>query len=150
MKKKILLRALLGLPLGIAIGYMITILTSVIWGRGYYSPCVPILIEYVGSEIGAVILQTLLCACLGAAFAGISVIWEMESWSIMKQTGIYFFAASLIMFPIAYITGWMERSLVGFGIYFIVFVIIFIVIWLIQYCIWRQRITKINNQIHKS
>ena len=47
MKKKIILRGALGFPLGIAVGYVITICTSLIWADGYYSPCVPELIESI-------------------------------------------------------------------------------------------------------
>ena len=90
MKKKIIKRSLLGFPLGITMGHLITILISLGWANGYYSPCVPELISIMGNEINAVILQTILCGILGVGFAASSVIWEMDSWSIVKQTGIYF------------------------------------------------------------
>ena len=46
MKKKLLLRGALGFPIGIAIGYVITICISLMWAGGYYSPCVPELAEF--------------------------------------------------------------------------------------------------------
>ena len=110
MKKKLFLRGALGFPIGIAIGYVITICISLRWAGGYYPPCVPELAEALGSEIGAVALQALLCGLLGVGFAASSVIWEMESWSIARQTGVYFFIISLIMLPIAYVAYWMEHS----------------------------------------
>ena len=60
MKKQIFTRALLGFPLGVAVGYIITIAVSLIWADGYYTPCVPELKELMGSEINAVMLQALL------------------------------------------------------------------------------------------
>ena len=90
MKKKIIIRSLFGFPMGIAIGYFITILLSLALANGYYSPCAPELISAMGNEINAVILQTVLCGILGTGFAASSVIWEIESWSIVKQIGIYF------------------------------------------------------------
>ena len=57
MIKKIILRGLLGFPVGIAIGYVITIVISLIWAQGYYSPCVPELAAAMGNEIYAVTLQ---------------------------------------------------------------------------------------------
>ena len=90
MKKKIVLRSILGCPIGIAIGYLITILLSLFWADGYYSPCVPELITTMGNEINAVLLQAFLCGLLGTGFAAASVIWEIDHWSIVKQTGIYF------------------------------------------------------------
>ncbi len=147
MKKQILLRGLLGFPLGIAIGYIITIIISLGFGQGYYYPCVPSLIETVGSEIGAVVLQTLLNGLLGASFASASIIWEIENLSIAKQTGIYFFITSITMLPIAYFAEWMEHTLIGFLLYFGIFVAIFIIIWIIQYCFWKRKIQSLNKKI---
>ncbi len=149
MKKQVIMRGLLGLPLGIAIGYIITIIVSLGWGQGYYSPCEPSLVNTVGSEIGAVVLQTLLCALLGAGFAAASVIWEMETWGIAKQTGIYFLITSIIMLPIAYFAQWMEHSIKGFFIYFGIFCALFIVAWLVQYFFWKRKIKSINAKIEK-
>jgi len=149
MKKKVILRGLLGFPLGIAMGYVITIIISLGWGGGYYSPVVPSLIDEVGSEIGAVIVQALLCGILGATSAAISMIWEVEHWSIAKQTGIYFLALSTAMFPIAYFAHWMERSFIGFALYFAIFTLLFIVIWIIQYFVWKSKINAMNRNVQK-
>lgn len=150
MKKKIFLRGAFGFPIGITIGYIITIITSAIWTDGYYSPCVPELISTTGSEINAVILQALLSGLLGMGFAASSVIWEMEDWGIVKQTGIYFLIVSIIMMPIAYVTFWMEHSLKGVASYFGIFVLIFVVIWIVQYIRGRYNVKKMNEALHKS
>lgn len=147
MKRKIFLRAVHGAPLGIALGTIISILISAVWGGGYYAPCVPELVQELGSELGAMILQTALCALLGAMFGGASVVWEIESWSIVKQTGVYFLVASLSMMPIAYFTRWMEHSIAGCLSYFGIFVVIFAVIWLIQYIRGRRDVRKMNEKL---
>ena len=111
MKKNIMIRGGYGLPTGIAIGYLITIVISAIWGEGYYAPCVPELVERMGSEINAVILQAVLCGLLGMVCGGGSVIWDMEKWSIARQTGTYFLLILVTMIPIGYALRWMEHSL---------------------------------------
>ncbi len=150
MKKKIIKRSLLGFPLGITMGYLITILISLGWANGYYSPCVPELISLMGNEINAVILQTILCGILGVGFAASSVIWKMDSWSVAKQTGIYFSIISVIMLPIAYFACWMEHSVVGFLIYFGIFALIFAVIWIIQLGIGRYNVRKMNEKLSQT
>lgn len=150
MKKKVILRGVSGFPMGIAIGHLITILISLAWGGGYYSPCVPELVAVMGSQINAVILQTALCGLLGAGFAASSIIWEMEHWSIVKQTGIYFSVISVVMLPIAYFAYWMEHSVWGFVSYFGVFVFIFVVIWVIQYVIGKRNVKKLNANLGKA
>lgn len=147
VKKQILLRGILGFPLGIALGNIISLVISFRWGEGYYQPCVPALIEAMGNEINAVALQTFLCGLLGASFGMISLIWEMDEWSIVKQTGIYFLSASLIMMPIAYFTNWMDHTVIGFVKYFGVFIAIFVVVWIVQYFIWKVKIRKMNLRI---
>lgn len=147
MKKKIILRGILGFPLGVAAGYLITIIISLIWANGYYSPCVPELVAIMGSEIKAVSLQALLSGILGTGFAAISVIWEIENWSIVKQTGIYFIISSLIMLPIAYFTHWMNHSLKGVLSYYGIFILIFVIIWIVQYIIARKNVKKMNETL---
>lgn len=148
MKKKIILRGILGFPIGIAIGYVITILTSLFVTNGYYMPCVPALISVMGSEIHAVLIQALLCGILGAGFAAGSVVWEIENWGITKQTGIYFIILSVIMLPIAYFLYWMEHSIIGFLSYFGIFVLIFAFIWIIQFVIGKHTVKKMNAHLH--
>ena len=131
MKKKIFLRGLSGIPTGLAIGYLITIITSLIWGNGYDFPCVPELAVMMGSEINAVLLQGFLCGVLGMGFAASSVIWDMEDWGLVKQTGIYFLIDSVTMMPIAYVTFWMEHSLKGVLSYFGIFALMFAVVWIV-------------------
>ena len=149
MKKKLFFRGLLGFPLGICVGYIITIAISVVHGNGYYAPCAPALSVQVGSEIGAVVLQALLCGILGTACAIGSVVFEVERWGITKQTILHFLIMSFSMLPIAYISNWMEQSLLGALSYFGVFMGIYIVIWVAQYLIWRVVVRKINRKIRE-
>ena len=139
----------MGLPLGICLGYAITILISLIIGNGEYFPVPPQLVLDLGNEINAVLVQTLLCGILGAGFAAASVIWEMEDWSLVKQTGLYFLISSLLMIPVAWLANWMEHSFRGFVIYFGIFLILFVIIWLIQYLFIRENIKKMNAKITK-
>lgn len=150
MKKQIILRGFLGFPIGIAIGYCITIVISLIWAEGYYAPCVPELVSAVGNEINGVIVQALLTGLLGVGFGACSVIWEIEQWGIMKQTGVYFGIVAVIMMPIAYLLYWMEHSMQGFISYFGIFILIFIVIWVIQFTIGRHTVKKMNANLRQA
>lgn len=147
MKKKLILRGLLGVPVGIAIGSVITVLISVCMGDGLYHPVTPELIGATGSELNAVIVQTVLCAVMGAGFAAASVIWEIDAWSLAKQSSIYFAVACALMFPIAYLANWMPHSLGGVLTYVGIFTAIFVAVWLSQYWIWKRRLRKMNDGI---
>lgn len=147
MKKQIIKRCGLGFVLGIVIGQLFSIIISVIWGNGSYYPCALELIEKMNSEIAAVIYQTFLSGCLGAGFGLCSLIWEKESWSLIRQTGVYFIAVMLIMMPVAYLLYWMDHTLQGALSYFLIFVMIFAGIWIIEFIKMRFAVKKMNEKI---
>ena len=150
MKKKILIRAFLGSLIGIVINYLITIVISAVVGDGTFYPCVPSFKERYGNEVTAVIVQTILSAFLGGGFSMASLIWEMDDWSLLKQTGVYFAIITILMMTVAYICEWMEHSLRGVLAYFGIFFAIFVVIWVIRYMSWKIRISKIKEKLIKN
>lgn len=58
MKKKVLLRALLGAPIGLSIGFLVTLLVSAGFGDGKFYPVTPELTALCGMELRAVAVQT--------------------------------------------------------------------------------------------
>ena len=149
MKKKIIMRGLFGLPTGIAIGFVITLIISACIGNGSFYPVTPELIDTMGNELNAVILQTVLCAIMGVGFAAASVIWELDSWSLAKQSGVYFMIISVVMLPIAYVTNWMKHTILGVLSYVAIFAAIFVVVCLSPYLLWKRKIKKMNALVSK-
>ena len=149
MKKELLFRVFVGVLGGVVLSYFITITISFIVGDGNYYPCVPSLTERFGNEVTAVIVQTVLSSILGAVFAGCSLVWEKDEWSLLKQTSIYFGIVSVLMMTVAYICEWMEHSVKGVLSYFAIFFAIFVLVWIVQYLIWKARISKIKEGIQK-
>ena len=147
MKKEIIKRGLLGIPVGITIGYLMTIINSLIFGNGNYCPVTPELVARMGNEINAVMLQSLLYAVIGFSFASSSVVWNMDSWSMLKQTALYFIINAVVMMPIAYGLNWMQHNSKGIIIYLAVFTLYFAVIWLVQYFIWKSYLKKMNTKL---
>lgn len=76
MKKKVLLRALLGAPIGLSIGFLVTLLVSAGFGDGKFYPVTPELTALCGTELRAVAVQTAVLLLCGAVWAAASVIWE--------------------------------------------------------------------------
>ena len=125
MKKTVLLRALLGFPLGIALGQLITLCISACYGGEYYP------------------------GVLGAACAAASCAFQMEHWSISKATAVHFLVLSLSMLPIAYFSHWMEHTFAGVLAYFGVFLAIYAMIWLLLYRSVHTKVQKINKALKK-
>lgn len=149
MKKTFIRRGFLGFPLGIAIGYVITLVISIGIGDNYYYPVSQELINTAGTELNAVLLQTLLCGIVGSLFSMGSVVWDIDAWSLAKQTGVYFVIACLAMFPIAYFAGWMPHSVVGAALYVGIFIAIFAICWIARYLSMKYKVNKMNSLIAK-
>lgn len=147
MKKKILLRIFGGFPVGITIGYLISIIISLIHGHGKYLAVNELLINSWGSEIAAVLVQALACGILGAVGASASLIWENNNMSLLKRSVIYFIILTAAMLPIAWLMHWVEFNVKSTIIYLAVYCGIFCIIWLIQYCLILFEVKKINQKL---
>lgn len=147
MRRKVFIRTLHGFPVGVLIGYMITIFISLVWGKGSYVACNPDFISTMGNEINAIILQSILCGILGSGFAASSVIWELERWSLARQSATNFLILSVIMMPMAYLLHWMEHTWRGFLSYYGIFALIFIAIWVFMFLCGKYNVTKINENL---
>ena len=148
MLKKVFLRALLGIPIGVFISYTITIFISILVDQGEYYPVVPDLTRMAGSQLNAVVLQYFLSMLLGAGLAASSVVWEIENWSILKRTFVHLVAMSMFMFPIAYVNYWMPHTFLGVFNYFLIFIFLYIIIWAVQYLAWMQKVKAINQKLN--
>lgn len=149
MKKNIFLRSILGAPIGVTICCLITIIISLFTGDGAYYPVVPALTESLGSEINAVLVQTLCSILYGAVWGGLSVVWQLEHWSLLKMTATHFTIASAATFPIAWLMHWMPRNLPGILLYFGIFFGIYFGIWLSRYCAIKKRIQELNQKVRE-
>lgn len=150
MKKQLILRGLLGFPLGMALGQLITIASSAAAASGDYFAVMPGFAEATGSELTAVALQALLCGMIGTVFAAGSVIWQLDSWSIAAQSAAYFAVGAFAMLPAAWIARWMEHSLGGFAAYLGIYCAIFVMVWLLQYLGLRARLRRLNSGLGKN
>lgn len=147
MKKKFFLRCLIGAPIGLSISTVITIIISLFTGDGNFYPVAPGLIADCGNEINAVLLQALCSLLYGAAWAGASVIWEIDRWSILRQTVTHLIVCSLATLPIAYFMRWMNHSVTGVWSYFGIFFGIYLFIWLSQYSAMKKRVRQLNARV---
>lgn len=147
MKKKILLRALLGAPIGVTISLLITIIISLCSGRGEYFPAPQELIDWCGNEITAVTVQTVCSMLIGAVCSGSSVIWQIEKWSLTKQTLIHFAVFVVTFVPLSYVLNWMPHNPYGALGYAATFIIMYVLIWMGIYFPIKAKIKKMNKQL---
>lgn len=149
MKKRFFISILLGAPIGLAISTIITIGISLTVGDGRYYAVVPELAADCGSEMNAVLVQALCSLLYGAGWAGASIVWRMEHWSLLRQTATHLVVCSAVTFPIAYLMRWMRHSVGGVLLYFGIFLAIYAAVWFSQYAAMRRQIRRMNEQMRK-
>lgn len=147
MKGKILKRSLVGASFGLLICQMIAIVISFVINDGNYYAVVPELFVICKSETTAVLVQTIVACIYGAVWGGESVIWEIDEWSLLKQTILHFVISSAVTFPVAYFTWWMPHTPFGVLSFFGIFASIYIIIWISQYLSIKRKIEKMNQKI---
>ena len=79
--KKIVSRVLYSFPIGISCSVGISLFLSLLFGEGKYYPFAAPLVSFTGSEVKAMLMQTILSGILGSVFGGMSFIWEIERWN---------------------------------------------------------------------
>ncbi len=144
MKKEFIKRAAIGAVIGVFINVFNSIIISYCVNDGNYYPVVPQLADKCGGETNAVAVQTAVTLIYGALMAGISVIWDLERWSLLRQTVTHFIICSATTLPVAYFMQWIEQSIAGVLIYFGIFAAIYIIIWLSIYFSIRKKIMQMN------
>ncbi|MDO4565645.1 MAG: DUF3021 domain-containing protein [Clostridia bacterium] len=147
MKRKFIFCLLSGAAIGLAITLLITIVISLCIGDGGYHPVVLELSDLLGSEINAVIVQTLCALLYGAAWGGASCIWAVDGWSMLKKTLLHLVVCSVFTLPIAYFMWWMPHTLSGVLIYFGIFFAVYFLIWVACFTSIKRRLTRINAKI---
>ena len=150
MKKKLLFRSLIGAPIGVLVSLIITIIFSLCLGHGEYFPAPHELIDWFGgNETTAEIMQMICSLFVGAVCAGASVIWEIEKWSLLKQTLINFAVIAVPFFGLGYVMNWMPHYIYGALGYVGGFVGGYIVMWCSIYFSIKAKIKKMNKQLQE-
>lgn len=147
MKKQIIQRSLFGAPIGLLVTTVMAICISYGIGDGVFHPVTPVLAEWCGNELNAVFWQTAVCLLYGAVFGGASVIWDLEDWSLLRQTVTHLLIVSLTTLPVALFLGWMHPSVMGILSYFVIFFAIYAGIWLAAWFSIRNRLKQINRSL---
>lgn len=148
MKKKILLRSLVGAPVGVTISLIITIIFSLCTGHGEYFPAPHELVDWCGGNATTAVIVQMLCSLfIGAVGGGSSVIWEIEKWSLLKQTLIHFAVIAVPFIGISYVMNWLPHYIYGALGYTGAFIAMYVIMWCSIYFSIKSKIKKLNKQL---
>ena len=147
IKKEAIKRAIMGFIYGVFIGQTILILESLMARDGNFYPVAASLVELAGSKIGAVIIQYFLTGIIGTTFATTTVLFEIDNWSLLKQTIIHFVITSIVMYIAGFLCSWFPHTLVSTLIWFGVFIVIYVIFWISFSSYYKNKVKKMNEAL---
>lgn len=86
---------------------------------------------------------TFIVGIIIASVAAASVIYEIENWSLFRQSVIHFLIMLVTVLPCLYISGWYKlNNVLDYVKVFGIFLFVGIVLWTISYFIFGKTLTK--------
>lgn len=147
---KFLKAGIRGIPIGITIGFIISLIITVSLKLPTYSPSSEVFDGHFANNTQAVIASAILWALMGFVTAMSSRIFVIESWSITKKTVVHFLVTYLVFTPLAILAGWFPLEINFLISYSLSFIIVYIIEWVIMMQAARARIDKLNKLINES
>jgi threonine/homoserine efflux transporter RhtA len=91
--------------------------------------------------------STFMVGLIVTAVAAASVIYDVEKWSLSKQSGIHFLIMLVTVFPCLLLSGWFPlNSFLDYLKVFGIFVLVGAVLWSVFYFIFGKLLTKKDKQ----
>ena len=101
------------------------------------------------AEPGAENIAALAVMLYGGCWAAASCIWQLERWSLLKQTLIHFAVSSLSALPIAWLLCWFPHTWAGCTAYFLYFLLLYGCIRAGTYLSVRARVRAMNRRLQR-
>lgn len=143
--KNIFAKIFSGILTGLGIGYLSTIIISVLINKGTYFPSTVTTGEV---SLNTIMIQAVLMALLGVIGTLSADIYKIEKYSLLTKSLIQFVVIIGSVLLVGVLVGWI-KTLGAAVSSFIIASIIFIIIWIIMSLIMKNEISQINQKLEK-
>ncbi|MBP1756479.1 MAG: hypothetical protein H6Q59_2877 [Firmicutes bacterium] len=147
MLKKALFRGMSGFMYAIAINVLLALIITAIVNEPGFVPLVPDYAAHFSSKFTALLTQFVLIGFTSAAFGAGSVLLEIEHWSLLKQSIIYFIVTTLVWVPVSIFCWGIAKYTVAFISMICSYVLSYAISWLIQYNLCKKSVAAINEKL---
>lgn len=133
--KEILKRGLAGMGIGVFINQSIFTILALIDG-------------FEGTiEVKIMAQQFLISAIAGFYFAAISIVFNIDNWSLLKQTVTHFILLSIVYFPVSFFAGWMPKPIASKIAFVVIYIISYVIMWIVFKAYWKKKAMEINKEL---
>ncbi len=133
--KTFLFRGLLGMFLGLSIGY--TALMLIVGAEGQ-----------LVMTLDSLSFHYFMAMFVGFYMGAVSVVYDVEEWSLLRQT-ITHGILILPYIPLAFSIGWAPPTLVGRLLFILMYIVVYGIIWFCIKTYWRRRARELNDELRK-
>ncbi len=142
----------IGFGLGVIIGTIITCVSATYsYADGVTHICAVELVEACGgNELAAFVIQAIVSGLMGLEGMGLSVVYRIEEWSLLKATVVHFAVTVTCFYATAFSLCWWTVKDVGMNLFMLgIFLAEYVLIWVINYLVSKARIARINKDLKK-
>ena len=147
MIKRITNRFFLGIPFGITLGLIVTIVFAYLTNQTFYQMIVNRFGNYANNSLDNLTVTVILWALLGSLFFVAALIFTIEYWSFLKKVIVHFFVTISIFMLIAYALDWYSLSIGSFVDQIMAFVVIYVLFFIHDKIQAKRNVAAINNKI---
>lgn len=130
IRTKFLIRALVGISLGMLIGLFTFVMLA--------SDTLPVDKVYL-------VLHIIGSGLLGLVSNGAAIIYDFEDWSLTRATFTHYILSFATLFIISEMLGWFPHSVLL--IVFIAFTTVYFIIWIAEYLSWGKQVRQMNKEL---
>ena len=134
MKKKLIVRTLIGFAIGAVLGNVITLFFSLAYGEGA-KIVFDVQVAAMGKAL-AIILQTILSGIFGIVCIAGMCFFDIDSWSLLKATIAHFVSVLIAFLVVASALRWLQYKWTNYLILIAMIAVAYFLIWLIMYILW--------------
>ena len=135
-----------GALMGVGIGYIIAMCFSLSIKDGVFYPA-PLEVLDSMDNINAALMLAGYSALVGATFSGLRFVWNIERWSLLKSSLVYFTVNLVVMTFSGYKMYWFSHNLKSYIFYLGMYIFIFAVIWIICYNLAKKSANELNEKL---
>lgn len=150
LRSRAVFRASVGFAAGMIIGTVLTaVLVTLDIKDGILHICVPAFTAMMGgNELAAFTVQAIVSGLYGAIGLGGSVVYYIESWSILRATVTHFIFTVSAYYATGLSLKWFSSENFSELLFmFFFFVAVYIVIWMSNYLYYRAQVNEINREL---
>lgn len=85
----------------------------------------------------------------GAIPMGLTVVYDIEHWSILRSTVTHFIPTMIVFYAGSYCMGWLKFGTTVFWIATVLMIVTYYIIWMSQYLIYLRQVKTMNAKIRE-